>query len=200
MGQTTFKSGSDTLTYNTGNIFDYLASGETATDIFTYTVTNSLGGHDTASVTVTGVNDGPSALNDTFTTDEDTGVIGNVFMDNDSGRDFGVDTSDTSSVAAVAGDIANLAVGTAGSNGGIFTILANGSGSFSVGSSFQKLGLGDTRDTTISYAITDNNGGTSTTTVTMTVYGVNYMPNAVDDGVYSETDGNSNSIIISKPI
>ncbi|PCJ95231.1 MAG: hypothetical protein COA45_12340, partial [Zetaproteobacteria bacterium] len=200
LGQITFNAGSDTLTYNTGNVFDYLASGETTTDIFTYIVTDGLGGQDTASVTVTvtGVNDGPGALDDAFLTDEDTGATGNVLVDNGSGSDFDVDVSDTFSVTAVAGDIVNLAVGTVGSNGGTFTILANGSLSFSVGSDFQDLGLGETRDTTISYTITDNNGGTDTATVTMTVSGINDMPNAVDDGVYSETDENGNSIIISE--
>jgi VCBS repeat-containing protein len=47
--------------YNPNGRFDYLAAGETATDSFTYRVTDDSGASDTATVTITinGVNDAP---------------------------------------------------------------------------------------------------------------------------------------------
>lgn len=49
------------VSYDPGDRFDYLATGETATDSFTYTVDDGRGGTDTATVTVTitGRNDAP---------------------------------------------------------------------------------------------------------------------------------------------
>ena len=66
--------------------FQALAVGESASDSFTYTIGDGNGGSDdaTVTITVTGVNDGPTAVNDSGTTDEDTvlngaapGVLGN---------------------------------------------------------------------------------------------------------------------------
>lgn len=47
--------------YNPGSLFNHLKAGETATDTFTYTVSDGRGGTDTATVTVTinGTNDAP---------------------------------------------------------------------------------------------------------------------------------------------
>ncbi len=199
-GNVTFNSIGDTLTYATGNAFDYLAAGETATDTFFYTASDGLGGVNTASVTVTitGVNDGPSAQNDALTTNEDTNASANVFLDNGSGVDTDIDTTDSFTVTAVSGSAANVAVSADGSNGGTFTIQANGALSFNVGDDFQDLGTGATRDTTVTYTITDTQGATSTATVTVTVTGINDMPSAVDDGIYGETDEAGSTVIITE--
>jgi len=55
------------VNYNPGGALDYLAAGEVVEDSFTYTVSDGLGGFDTATVTlrVVGVNDAPSAPVDT---------------------------------------------------------------------------------------------------------------------------------------
>src|ERR1700694_1159304 len=57
-----------------------LAVGESATDTFNYTIGDGHGGSSTAQVTVTvnGVNDDPTAVADTATTDEDTATDINV--------------------------------------------------------------------------------------------------------------------------
>ncbi|MFN3148163.1 MAG: Ig-like domain-containing protein [Paracoccaceae bacterium] len=54
------------------------ASGGTAEETFSYTISDGNGGTSTASVTITitGVNDAPVAGDDTDTTDEDTGLEG----------------------------------------------------------------------------------------------------------------------------
>ncbi len=58
--------GGGTYRYDAGPALQYLAVGETATDTFTYTVSDGHGGTDTAtvSVTVDGRNDAPSAVDD----------------------------------------------------------------------------------------------------------------------------------------
>ncbi|NIL98262.1 MAG: hypothetical protein GTO53_10450, partial [Planctomycetales bacterium] len=51
-------NGDGTFTYDPNGQFDYLAVGESATDTFSYTVSDGNGGSDTATVTITitGVN------------------------------------------------------------------------------------------------------------------------------------------------
>ncbi|MAS94337.1 MAG: hypothetical protein CMO55_14155 [Verrucomicrobiales bacterium] len=53
-------------TYDSNGRFNYLALGESATDTFTYTISDSQGATDTATVTVTilGSNDAPNAVDD----------------------------------------------------------------------------------------------------------------------------------------
>jgi uncharacterized protein len=53
-----------TIRYEQGDLFDSLQAGESATDTFTYTVSDGRGGTDTATVTVTinGVNDDPEIV------------------------------------------------------------------------------------------------------------------------------------------
>jgi VCBS repeat-containing protein len=65
--------------------------GETATDSFTYTIGDGNGGTSKATVTikVEGSNDGLTATANTYTTDEDTTIIGNLMDD-------GIDDSDPS--------------------------------------------------------------------------------------------------------
>jgi len=64
------------FSYDPNGQFEYLAVGETAIDIFTYTIDDGNGGTDTATVTITinGVNDAPVANDDSASTDEDTSV------------------------------------------------------------------------------------------------------------------------------
>ncbi|MGB6041927.1 MAG: Ig-like domain-containing protein, partial [Pirellulales bacterium] len=60
--------------YDPNAAFNFLSAGDTATDSFAYTIDDGNGGTDTAAVTLTinGVNDAPTANNDTAGTDEDT--------------------------------------------------------------------------------------------------------------------------------
>ena len=56
---------------------DDLDAGDTATDTFTYTVTDTTGATSTAdiTITVTGVNDAPTASDNTVTTTEETPYV-----------------------------------------------------------------------------------------------------------------------------
>ena len=90
--------------------FSSLSNGESLTDTFTYTVSDSNGG--TASATVTVVVYATAtqavALDDVATTDEDTGLSGNV-LGNDqiasTGLTIAVTTTSTTSAQGVAGHI-----------------------------------------------------------------------------------------------
>ncbi|MDP3483566.1 MAG: Ig-like domain-containing protein [Sulfuricella sp.] len=78
--------------YDIGTLFQSLAQGQTATDTFGYTVSDTAGATSTAQVTmtVTGVNDAPVTTADTATVQEDliVSATGNV-LNNDTDVDQG---------------------------------------------------------------------------------------------------------------
>ena len=158
-----------TFAYDPNGQFDSLAVGEDGTDTFTYTVSDGNGGSDVATVTITitGVNDAPDAVDDGDTTDEDTAKAVDVL-----GNDTDADANDTLLVTAVG----------AASNGGSVTITGGGTGvQFNPGADFQDLQTGQDRVTSFTYDISDGNGGTDTATVTITVTGVSDAPVADDE-------------------
>ncbi|QDT11198.1 Ig-like domain-containing protein [Planctomycetes bacterium K23_9] len=137
-------------------------NGATVTQEFTWTVTNP----------------GPTATDNDLGTAEGSTLTGNVMSDADGhGVDSDVD-GDTIVVSAVNGVAGNVASGVAGSNGGTFTIAADGSYTFATGSDFDDLGFGQTRTTTVAYTISDGEGGTDSATVTVVVSGANQAPTA----------------------
>ncbi|MCB1382271.1 MAG: tandem-95 repeat protein [Notoacmeibacter sp.] len=118
----------------------------------------------------------PVAIDDSFGMIENgTPLFQNVFAANPLTQDTDPD-GDTFSVTAVAGNTASVGVATAGSTGGLFTIQPNGSMIFTQNGNFDDLADGETRDTTITYTITDADGATDTATVTITVLGTNDAP------------------------
>src|SRR5205085_12658113 len=60
--------------------YQHLAAGATTDVVVTYQVSDGLGGTDTATltITVTGVNDAPDAVNDVGSGTEDTTILGTV--------------------------------------------------------------------------------------------------------------------------
>jgi len=132
--------------------------GFQGTDSFTYTVSDGNGGVDVAEVTVAvaGVNDAPTALDDTSNTDEGMPVeIPVLLNDTDPEGDRLVIQSVTSpehGVAAIAEDAVEYTP----------TGEFNGVDQFS-------------------YAVSDGQGGTATATVFVAVAGINDAPIAQDD-------------------
>ena len=173
-------------------ISEDLAVGDTRDTTLTYQISDGNGGTDTATITVTvsGVNDAPVATDDAFTgvTENDSSaVIGNALTaDNGSGIDSDPD-GDTLTVTAQ--------TGVAGSNGGLFSIDAAGVVTFDPNGNFEDLAVGATRDTTLTYQISDGNGGTDTATITVTVSGVNDAPVATDDAFTGVTENDSSAVI-----
>lgn len=168
-----------TFTYDPTGVaaFQALAAGESTTDTFQYQVTDGdATSTATVTVTITGVNDAPTANPDTGATDEDTVLNVGPLVGIVDSNDTDPDTSDTLTVGQVDASAANVGVATAGDTGGLFTINVDGSYSFDPNGDYDDLGFGETRDSVISYQVTDGNGGVSTSTVTVTVSGVNDTP------------------------
>jgi hypothetical protein len=144
----------------------FTASGVTYTpaanyngaDSFTYTISDGNGGNatGTVSVTITAINDAPSAGADSATTAEDTAKSISV-LTNDSDPD-----GDTLAVTAVTQPAHGSATFTA--SGVTYTPAANYNGA-----------------DTFTYTISDGHGGTATGTVSISVTAVNDPPAAIND-------------------
>ncbi|SFJ17310.1 CshA-type fibril repeat-containing protein [Phyllobacterium sp. CL33Tsu] len=148
--------------------------------VATYTVSDDSGATDQATLTldVTPVNDPPVTIDDTGTTPEDTPLSGSV-LTNDSDPDAG----DTLTVVGFsvngntffAGSTATLPQGTITINAdGTYTLVpaANYTGPVPV----------------ITYVVVDENGATSTATLTLNVTPVNDPPVANDDNATTQQD------------
>ncbi|HRK23386.1 MAG TPA: Ig-like domain-containing protein [Beijerinckiaceae bacterium] len=151
-----------TVTLNSNGTFTYTPNtGYTGTDTFTYTSNDGNGGTDTATVTITvsgPSNSPPNAVNDSYSTNVNTAVSGDVCA-NDSDPD---------------GDIVSHSLTTNPSHG---TVTLNSNGTFTYTPN-----TGYTGTDTFTYTSNDGNGGTDTATVTITVSGPsNSPPNAVND-------------------
>ena len=129
---------------------------------------------------------GPVAEDDLFSTDQDTSVTGNVFLDNGSGPDIHL-TGQNFDVVAINGSPAG--VGTPvqlraappwGGTPATVTVQANGALSFNPGDAFVPVAGGETDMASFTYTIQDPDTLTSTATVTIEVAGFNDPPVAGD--------------------
>jgi len=138
-------------------------------DTLNYTISDGNGGTDTATVTinVTGVNDAPDAVDNSYTTDEDTPltIAANGVLGNDTDPD---------------GDTLTVTAFTQPTNGTV-TIGSDGKLEYTPNANFHGVD-------TLNYTISDGNGGTDTATVTITVTGVNDAPDAVDNSYTTDED------------
>ena len=164
------------VSYDAGSIFADLDNGETATDSFTYTITDGAGhvSTATATVTITGVtqNQAPVAADDTFGINEDWGAtdVTASLLANDSDPD-----GDAFQVTAVRG---------VSEKGAIVTLGPDGKVSYDAGQIFADLEDGEKATDSFTYTITDSKGLTATATATVIVSGVspqNSAPVAVND-------------------
>ncbi|KZL20574.1 Poly(beta-D-mannuronate) C5 epimerase 5 [Pseudovibrio axinellae] len=165
----------DTFHYDPGTAFDYLAAGETASDTFSYTVTDSAGESSTSTITITitGQNDGPVAAALAVQTDENTAIIVSPdFIDPDTNdtHTFTVDTTATL---------------------GSVTVNVDGTFSYDPNGMFDDLEAGETATDTFTYTVTDAAGETSTETVTVTVHGLssNTPPTTFPVELTADEDG-----------
>lgn len=139
--------------------FESLAPGETQDTVIEYTVSDGNGGTGTATLTITvqGVNDGPDAVDDAVTVEEDASVLISPL-----GNDTDVD-----------GDALTIDSFTQPANG---TLTDNGDGTFTYEPNPDYNG-----PDSFTYTVTDGNGGTDTATVNIDVTPVNDAPDAVND-------------------
>jgi len=148
--------------------------------------TDPYGASATSIATLTIFNPAPDAIDDIVTTAENTPLSGDV-TPGSVGQDSDPD-GDVMTVIAVEGISADVGTGVTGSNGGTFTIAANGTYGFDPGTAFDGLAVGETRTTTVSYTISDGEGGTDVATVSVTVSGVNDAPVARDISLTTRED------------
>ena len=190
---------------NTNSAVQALDVGDSLTDVFAYTVADSGGLTDSATLTVTinGANDAPVAVADTATAAEAGGTLngtagtdptGNV-LTNDTDID-GADTPATNGAVTfakenTAGSNAAVTAGTTSANGlevtglyGTLTIGADGSYVYVVdntNSAVQALDVGDSLTDVFAYTVADSGGLTDSATLTVTINGANDAPVAVAD-------------------
>ncbi|WP_416394879.1 Ig-like domain-containing protein [Allohahella sp. A8] len=167
-------------TFDPNGEFGYLEAGQSATTSVTYTISDEDGQTSTATLTVTVDDAGnqlPVAVADSVTALESANqqALLNALVNDTRG-------DGPSTVVAVAGGAAQVGVATQGSNGGLFTIGADGSVIFDADGDFVYLQAGETAKTTVSYTIADQDGDTSTAVYQVTVNGLaNQAPQARND-------------------
>ncbi|RYE81530.1 MAG: tandem-95 repeat protein, partial [Myxococcales bacterium] len=162
----TFNS-NGSYSFNADNAaYQHLAAGATQFVTANYTVTDDKGASATSTltITVTGTNDAPVAVADTDAVTEDMTITGTVAA-NDSDVDDGA-TRTFALNAPVAG----------------LTLNGDGSYSFNAGNAaYQHLAVGATQVVTANYTVTDDQGASAISTLTITVTGTNDAPVAVAD-------------------
>jgi VCBS repeat-containing protein len=165
------------IVYSPGNAWASLRAGQTATDAILYTMADGYGGSSSAyaTVTVTGVNDAPTAVADTLAVAHDAAALTVNVLANDVDPDLG----DSKTV---------VALDTSGTLGTV-SIGANGASLiYSVGTAFAGLAGGGTASDSFSYTMRDAAGATSTARVNVSVYG-NSAPLAVADSAVASENG-----------
>jgi VCBS repeat-containing protein len=163
--------------YSVGGTLLDLAFGQSAVETFSYTMRDGLGltSSATVNVTVTGVNQTPTATHDTAAASENGAPVVINVLANDSDRDL------------AAGDtLAITAVNAAALQGSVMT--DGTSIIYSPGNAFQSLKAGDTAVETFAYTVSDSKGALSAATVDVTVTGVNDAPVAVANNVAISED------------
>jgi VCBS repeat-containing protein len=174
---------------------DDLDASDTATDSFTYTVSDGNGETDTATLifTVTGINDAPVAVNDTDAVNEDATVTrtsgDSLLMADDSDADD--DDAFTVTQIAVTGSSNNAVTASSTYNSGSPETVTGTYGTLTVGAdgtytyvadqnAADDLDLNDQVTDSFTYTISDGTA-TDTATLIFTVTGINDAPVAVND-------------------
>ncbi len=172
-----------TFLYDPTGMFDGLDATDSATDSFSYVMQDEHAVTQSATVTIVinGVNDAPVAKDDEgvgFSTDEDSSfVTGNVFNDNGHGADSDADDPlvvDSFDSVSASGALISY------NGSGAFTYNPNGQ--------FEGLDTGDSVTDTFTYTLKDDDGATSSATVTIVINGVNDEPTTSDNTVSTLED------------
>ncbi|KAI9549349.1 hypothetical protein GHT06_003715 [Daphnia sinensis] len=173
-----------TIVVNADGTFTFtpVANFNGTVPVITYMVSDGNGGTDTGdlAITVTAVNDVPVALDDVVTTPEDSPVSGNV-LTNDKDVDGNTLTVSGYSIAGVTGP---FTLGTVETIPNVGTIVVNADGTFTFTPEANYNGTVPV----ITYTVSDENGGTDTGDLAITVTAVNDAPVAVDDIISSPED------------
>lgn len=163
--------------------FDSLGAGQTATVSINYTVLNSDGLTDTATLTieVTGVNDAPVAVDQAVRTNEDDAVSGNL-MDGAYDVDGDVVTLDGTSLGAIGEAIE---VTTANGYTGTVVVNADGTYTYTPGADANDMVEGETDTFSFDFTVKSQNGFT-------TVDNTRTVDFETGDAVVTYVDGRGN--------
>ena len=155
-----------TYTYTLAANAQPLAQGETATDSFTYTVSDgSLSDTGVLTITINGANDAPVANPDTASGTENQ-TLSIAVLANDTDIDHGA--------------VLSLVSASAPSGKGTASVAGN-QVQFNPGTDFDHLAQGATETVVLTYTMTDEHGAHSSSTVTVTITGTNDAPVAHAD-------------------
>ena len=140
----------------------------------TYTISDGNGGTATANlaINITAVNDAPVASNDTATTPQGSAKSGDILTGADTDVDGNTLTLTQFSIGGV-----TYPAGTAANIPGVGTLVINADGTYT----FTPIPIYVGTVPTVTYTISDGNGGTATGTFIMTVSDVPEPPVATDD-------------------
>jgi VCBS repeat-containing protein len=183
-----------TFGYDPNGKFNSLANGQTATDSFTYTVTDAQGASDTktVSVTIIGQNDLASTKRDIAGV-EKNGSISVAANKGVLANDTDVD-GDTLSVSAVNGQPGSVGSGVAGKFGTL-TMKADGSYAYAANTSPGALPAKGIAQDTFSYTVSDGQGGFKAETLTVTVYQKGQTYKGGTEGADSFVGGNGADVL-----
>lgn len=162
-------------------------------DTFDYTITDSNGNTDSATVTVEVEKNAARATDDTLSTPED--IVGTLnVLDNDT------ISSDNSAlrVTEVNGNVSSVGTEITLTSGAKVTIAADGNLTYDPNGSFDSLLDGQNGSDSFSYSIDNGTDGVSSATVSITIQGVtgNSQPNAVDDEAEFPSDRKKNIFVL----
>src|SRR6056297_1570258 len=178
-GATVTMAADGTFVYDPNGQFIGLDAGEQGSDAFSYRISDgNATSTSTVSLTIDGVNTPPSAADDAFSTNEDTQRTGDVFADNGNGTD--IDPDDPLAVM-------NAGTLTATGLGGNVSLQTNGDFTYTPPANANGTDSFD-------YTLEDDNGATSTATVTITVQPVDDPPVAMDDAATITEDDPATAI------
>ncbi|MEA1834546.1 Ig-like domain-containing protein [Methylobacterium durans] len=162
----------DPATGRVSGRIDASASQGGAGGVYTVLVraVDGQGGVTDASFTWRVLNPVPVARNDALFAQADRSLAGSVLADNGNGPDADPD-GDRLAIIAVGGHESDVGRSVAGSAGGTFTVQPDGRYAFDPGSDFADLAPGAARTTTVTYTVSDGEGGLATAQVSVTVGG-----------------------------
>jgi VCBS repeat-containing protein len=189
---TVTKNGNGTLRYDPNGKFESLKVGQTGHDSFKYRANDGSAdsGLATVNLTITGVNDAPTATDDTAGTDKDTATT------------IAVLTNDTDPEGEA---LSTASVDTTGTKGSV-TINPDGTIAYDPNGQFASLGPSDTEHDTFKYKANDSHADSNSATVDVTVTGINHPPvlSNIESGALAYDTGSgglqvTSSIEVSEP-
>ncbi len=185
--------GSFTYDWRTATNPDAIAEGEARMDSFTYAISDGQAASNEATVvlTITGVNDAPTAVNNGYSTGDNVPISQNVITDDTgAGRDSDPDASDMLQVAQVNGQANLVGVPFSLPSGATLRVNADGSVQYdpTTSTALLAMSVGEQATESFSYVISDGNGGTGTAMVTIRVDGVNEAPTATPNQYQANED------------